>query len=381
MKILLAPDSFKECLTAVEVCEAMRRGIMGRLPLATVCCVPMADGGEGTVDVLRHTLSFKNVTVMARGPLQEKRKAVYGFDPQSGLAVIESASACGLALLSPEKRNPMITTTRGIGEMVKDALHRGARRILLTIGGVATVDGGTGMARALGYSFFDRSGQPLPEGGGSLSRLVHIEPPPDRLLEELEGATIEVACDVTNPLLGEHGAARTYGPQKGATPEMVEQLEVGLCRLALVMKNDLSSRPADLPGAGAAGGLGAGLMSFLGAKLLPGVNLILEMNKVEEKMACADLVLTGEGRTDSQTVHGKVCSGVAALAAKHGIPCVILAGELVEPLDELRNQGVVAAFSLSPGPEPLDEAIRHAGERLARMAGDISALYAKGNDR
>ncbi len=375
MKILLAPDSFKECLTASEVCTAMHRGILDRLPQASVVSVPMADGGEGTVEAIRRELPLEDVSLTVTGPMQEKVDVVYGLDPRSCTAVIESARACGLARVVPEARNPLVATTRGVGEMIRDALDRGAKRILLALGGVATVDGGTGLARALGFAFLDRAKRPLAEGGGALSDLAYIEIPRHR---PWDGVDIEALCDVTNPLVGDRGAARTYGPQKGATPAQVEVLETGLCRLAMVMARSLNARTAEAPGAGAAGGLGFGLAGFLGAMLVPGANRIMDLVGLEEAMASADLVITGEGRTDSQTAHGKVCSGVAALAAKGSVPCVILSGAVAGSTDAFLDLGVSAVFSISPGPESLETAIRLAPERLARTAGNIARLFAAG---
>lgn len=378
MKILLAPDSFKECLSATEVCTAMCRGILERFPRASVVSAPMADGGEGTVESIRRALPLEDVSLTVAGPMQDRVDAVYGLDPRSGTAVIESAGACGLARVAPEARDPLVATTRGVGEMVRDALDRGAKRILLALGGVATVDGGTGLAGALGFAFLDREKRPLAGGGGALSDLACIETPPHR---PWEGVEIEALCDVTNPLVGDRGAARTYGPQKGATPAQVEVLETGLCRLAEVMARSLGPRIAEAPGAGAAGGLGFGLAGFLGAKLVPGASRIMDLVGLEGAMAGADLVITGEGRTDSQTAHGKVCSHVASLAAEGGIPCVILSGAVKGSTDALLDLGATAVFSISPGPEALETAIRRAPERLARAAGNIAGLLAAGRGR
>jgi len=375
MKIVLAPDSFKECLTAAEACAAMREGILARVPGTEVVSVPMADGGEGTMAVLADAIPGEAVAVEVTGPLGDRVVAEYRFDAASRLAIVEGAQAFGLERIAREHRDPYRTTTRGFGELVRDALARGARRLFLTIGGSSTVEGGTGLARALGYAFLDENGTPIPEGGESLVRLARIEPPaPD--LRPWEDAEIDVGCDVTNPLLGPQGAARVFGPQKGATPEMVEHLEQGLARLAEVMVRDLGVDPANEPGAGAAGGLGAGLAAFVGARLRRGVDLVMEQIGLREKMAGADLVITGEGRTDGQSAAGKVCAGVGALAARCGIPCVVLSGTLEPPLDALFAEGVTAAFSICRGPETLEEALAHAGERLAAAAGNVAALLA-----
>ncbi len=378
MKIVLAPDSFKECLSAAAVCAALRQGIASALPSAEIVAAPMADGGEGTIAVLRDALPGNPVTLPVTGPSGQTIEAKYWYSDEAATAVIETAAACGLALIPPAKRNPRLTTTRGAGELIRDALARNAQRLLLTIGGSGTVDGGTGLARALGYEFLDRAGRPLPEGGGSLMDLATIKAP---AAQPWRGRRVEVACDVTNPLLGEAGAARVYGPQKGADPQMVIELEDGLARLAAVLERDLGLAVAELPGAGAAGGLGAGLAAFMGAKLLPGVELVLELIKLREKLRDADLVITGEGRTDSQTASGKVCAGVAAVARELGLPCVVLSGSVAGPLDPLYELGVTAAFGINPAGEPLAVSLPRAAERLRQAAARTVLSFTKGELR
>jgi len=335
----------------------------------------MADGGEGTMAALAAAIPGKTVALDVTGPLGDPVVGAYWFDAANRMAVIEGAQAVGLERIAREHRDPYRATTRGFGELIRDALDRGARRLVLTIGGSATVEGGTGLARALGYAFLDENGAPLPEGGESLVRLARLEPPASQL-RPWEDADIEVACDVTNPLLGEQGAARVFGPQKGATPEMVEHLEKGLARLAEVIVRDLGVDSTNEAGAGAAGGLGAGLAAFVGGRLRRGVDLVMEQIGLDEKMAGADLVITGEGRTDGQSPAGKVCAGVGGLAARNRIPCVVLSGALEPPLDALFARGITAAFSISAGPETLDAALARARERLAGAAGNIAALVA-----
>ena len=372
MKIVLAPDSFKDCLTASEVCAALTRGIYARVPEATVVTVPMADGGEGTMEALRHVMAGQPVTLDVAGPLGHPVEVHYGFDASSQLALIEAAQAAGLEQLPAAQRNPFHTTTYGVGEMLRDALSRGARHVIVTIGGTATVDGGTGLARALGYRFLDASGAALPEGGGSLVHLDRIIPPDKR---PWEAAEIEVACDVTNPLLGEHGAAKVFGPQKGAEPAMVDHLEAGLQRLAEVMASNLGTDPRDQVGAGAAGGLGAGLAGFARARLRRGVELVMERVGLAEALAGANLVITGEGRTDSQSAAGKVCAGVGRLAAAHHVPCVVLSGAVEGSMDALHAQGVTAVLSIAPGPQTLAQALETAADQLARTAGEVAAVF------
>lgn len=377
MRILLAPDSFKECLSAAEVCRALADGIAAVAPAAETLACPVADGGEGTAEVLASSLGGQFQTLATRQHLGEPLTAQWLWVPGRRLAVVECAAACGLALVPPERRDVRRASTRGVGELLAAALAAGPREILLTIGGSGTVDGGSGLARALGYRFLDAAGQDLPEGGGALARLARIVPPPARPWADVQ---IEVACDVDNPLLGPRGAVAVFAPQKGATPEQLPPLEAGLARLAECCWRDLGVAVAELPGAGAAGGLGAGAVAFLGARLRPGIELVLDCLGFAERLRDCDLVLTGEGRTDAQTAGGKVCAGVARAAAAARVPCVILSGALTGSAAELRALGATAAFSLAPGPRTLAEALAHAREDLGRTAGNVVALFAAGRD-
>ncbi len=366
MRIVLAPDSFKECLSADEVCGAMEEGILSVAPDAQVTSKPMADGGEGTLAVLTGAIEGIPVDLETRGPLGDKLMASYLYDAEQGVALIEAASTCGLMFLTPEQRNPMLTTTRGVGEMLADALKRGAREVLLTIGGSATADGGTGLARALGYRFLCEHGDDLAEGGGALSDLTYIYPPSGKPWLDCR---VRVLCDVQNPLLGLNGAARTFAPQKGADEKMVELLEMGLANLAAHMETDLGTNVRQVPGAGAAGGLGAGLAGFVNAELVPGADLVADMIGLSAAIADADLVITGEGRTDGQTECGKVCAGVARLAQEQKKQCVILSGAVEGDMQALYDLGVSSIQAISPTDIPLEDAIRDAKANLRVAAG------------
>lgn len=342
--------------------------------------MPVADGGEGWVETLVHALGGRFVTLRVTGPLGQPVEARYGLiDQEDGLtAVIEMAAASGLTLVPPERRDPRRTTTRGTGELMQDALDRGARRLLVGIGGSATNDGGAGMASALGARFLDRNDQELPPGGAALADLARVDL--SALDPRLAQAEVVVACDVDNPLTGERGAAAVYGPQKGATPAMVRELDAALAHFADVVESALGRRWRETPGAGAAGGLGFGLMAFAGSRLQPGIELALDTLQADRVLAGAGLAITAEGRLDRQTLHGKVPLGVARRASKHGVPVVALGGSLEplppEALEALRAAGIAAALPTLEEPCTLEEAmdpeqtrqrLERAGERLARL--------------
>ena len=372
MKVCIAPDSFKESLSASEVAEAIRRGVLKVAPGAQTVIVPMADGGEGTVRALVDATGGEFVRETVTGPLGGKVQADYGLLGEGETAVIEMAAASGLPLLPPDERNPMLTTTFGTGELIRSALDRGVKHIIVGIGGSATVDGGAGMAQALGAKLLDEKGEEIGFGGGELRRLERIDL--SGLAARVASVEVEVACDVTNPLTGPEGAARIYGPQKGATPEMVEALERNLAHLAHVIANDLGKDVCDLPGAGAAGGLGAGLVAFLGAKLRPGVEIVIEASGLREKMKGCHLVITGEGRLDEQSAFGKTIDGVAGVAKGLGIPVVAIAGSLGKGCEKVLGRGVSAYFSTVPGPGSLQEALTEAAEFLERTAEQVMRL-------
>ncbi|HHV62682.1 MAG TPA: glycerate kinase [Firmicutes bacterium] len=368
MVIVVAPDSFKGSLSAFEACLAIEEGIKKAVPDAMVIKVPMADGGEGTVQSLVDATGGELIWTDVTGPLGERTRAFWGLMGDGETAVIEMAAASGLPLVPPDKRNPLITTTYGTGELIRAALDRGCKKIIIGIGGSATNDGGAGMAQALGARLIDAEGLPIGFGGRELARLERID------ISEMErrvrdgGVEVVVACDVDNPLVGPRGASAVYGPQKGATPEMVEELDKALAHYAEVIERDLGKQVADLPGAGAAGGLGAGLVAFLGAALKPGVNIVIDAVGLEEHVKRADVVITGEGRMDFQSVYGKTPVGVAAVARRHGVPVIAIAGGLGEGFEAVYDHGIDAVLSMVNGPIGLDEAMAN-GRNLIRDAG------------
>ncbi|HTP51049.1 MAG TPA: glycerate kinase [Anaeromyxobacteraceae bacterium] len=360
MRVVVAPDSFKGSCSALSVAEAMGRGIRAVFPDAEVRMVPIADGGEGTVEALVAATKGRIVRRSVRGPLGEPVTAHWGVLGDGATAVIEMAAASGLPLVPKERRDPRVTTTYGTGELMLAALESGASTLIVGIGGSATNDGGTGMARALGVRFLDSSGNPIPEGGAALARLARIDR--SGMDRRAAASSILVACDVDNPLTGPRGASAVYGPQKGATPEMVQELDAALGHYAEVARAATGRDIATLPGAGAAGGLGAGLLFFTPARLRPGVEVVLEATRFDDIVKGADLVVTGEGRTDFQTAMGKAPVGVAAAAKRHGIPVICVSGGLSEGADEVLAKGIDALASVAPGPMTLEEAMRRVGE-------------------
>lgn len=362
MRFVLAPDSFKESMTAKAAAHAMEAGVKKVFPEAECVIVPMADGGEGTVESLvdgsNGTIVQKEVT----GPLGTMVTAEYGLLGDRKTAVIEMASASGLQIIRKEDRNPLITTTFGTGELIRDALDQGVNRILIGIGGSATNDGGVGMLQALGASFKDKDGNELPFGGGALHTLETIDL--ENLDPRLASVMIEVACDVTNPLIGENGASVIFGPQKGATVEMVQILDSNLTHYANVMKEYAGVDIADKEGAGAAGGLGAGLMAFLNAELKRGIELVIEYTDLETKMNGANFVFTGEGSIDGQTLFGKTPTGVAKLAKKKQIPVIAFAGKIGNGTEELYNQGFTAVIGILKEVTSLETALGSGRDNL-----------------
>jgi glycerate kinase len=365
MKILIAPDKFRGCLTAIEASQAMARGVRAAWPEAVVDVVPMADGGEGTVEALVTATSGTYHEAAVTGPLGERVRARFGLLGGKGeTAVIEMAAASGLWRVPADDRDPTRTTTRGTGELILAAIDAGARSIVLGIGGSATNDGGAGLAKALGYRLLDADGQMIGPGGGELERLDRIDPTARD--PRLDGVSIAVACDVDNPLCGPNGASSVYGPQKGATPAMVERLDRNLARLAAILHRDLGLDLRDLPGAGAAGGLGAGLVAFAGGSLRPGTPLVIDAVGLESRMHDARLCLTGEGALDASSAAGKVVVGVSRLAQSKGVPVVALAGTIGDGARAVLDQGVSAYFAISPRPMSLEESLAQAAENLER---------------
>jgi glycerate kinase len=371
VKIVVALDSFKGSLTAVQACDIVAQAIRSIVPGAQVVTKPMADGGEGTAAVLMAAAGGQWIGRTVMGPLPEMAvEAGFVWLPDNSTALVEMATASGLPLLRPEQRNPLTTTTYGTGQLIQAAIDYGANHVLLAIGGSATVDGGVGAAMALGWRFLTKEGQKIGIGGGQLRSIERMMPPP-----HLRNATVEVLCDVDNPLCGEHGGARVYGPQKGATPEMVEQLEAGLAHLARVVKEQLGRDIACLPGAGAAGGLAAGAVAFMNAGLVPGIDAIMSQTRLAEAVTGADWVITGEGSFDEQSLRGKVVSGVTRVARAAGAKVAVCAGQVRLEPGTYRQAGIEAAMAcMEPGME-LDYAIAHGAELLDCAARQFARDY------
>lgn len=372
MKVVLAPDSFKESMSAQQVAENLQAGLQIALPDAEFVCVPMADGGEGTARSLIDATGGRAVTTEVLDPLGRSIDARFGVLGGGGTAVLETAAASGLELLGPDERDPMRTSTYGTGQLLRAAADEDVETVLIGIGGSGTNDGGAGMLQALGGRLLDGAGRELPRGGGALKDLRHLDL--SGVPERVRGLNIVVACDVDNPLTGPTGAAHIFGPQKGATPAMIEELDAGLANLAAVIRSDLGLEVENVPGAGAAGGLGAGLMAFLGATLQRGIDIVIEHTGLEEHIAGADLVITGEGSIDQQTRFGKTPYGVARIAKKHGLPVIAIAGKVDHDARVLHEHGIDAIVPILHRPCTLAEAlaegpdnVRRTGETLGRM--------------
>ena len=372
MKIVIAPDSYKESLSALEVAQAVEAGFRQVFPDADYVLVPVADGGEGTVDAMVAATGGRKETVTVSGPLGEPVEAFYGLTGDGDTAVIEMAAASGLALVPPDRRNPLLTNSRGTGELIRAALDAGARRFILGIGGSATNDGGAGMVQALGARLLDLEGRELDGSGGDLARLERIDV--SALDPRLAECRIEVACDVDNPLTGARGASAVFGPQKGATPEMVQALDANLARLARIVGRDLGVAVDTVPGAGAAGGMGAAMLAFFGATLKPGIEIVTAAVDLDTQVRDADLVITGEGRIDFQTVHGKTPIGVARVAKRHGKPVIGIAGSLGAEVGVVHAHGIDAVFSVLGKPCTLDEALRDAAANVELTARNVAAV-------
>lgn len=356
-------DSFKGSLSSHEICEIARACFAEALPDWTLDCVPVADGGEGTVDCFLEALPGKRVTVAVQGPFGEPVEASYALfeTPDGPTAVIEMAAAAGLPLAEAAGRlDPCRASTYGVGQLMADALARGARHLVCGLGGSATNDGGCGCAAALGVRFLNERGEQFVPTGGTLDRIASIDVAPAR--ELLDGARVTGMCDITAPLFGEQGAARVYAPQKGADEQTVELLDSQLRTLGDAIERSLGASVSQAAGAGAAGGMGAGLMAFLGAELKPGIECVLDLVRFEERAQGASLVVTGEGRLDAQTLQGKVVAGVARRAAALGVPVVALAGSVEPGAEVLLDQGLTAAFSVCRGPMTLEASCERAGE-------------------
>ncbi|MET3576686.1 glycerate kinase [Bhargavaea ullalensis] len=375
MNILIAMDSFKGSVTSLEAGEAVAEGIRQADPSAVTQIIPLADGGEGTVEALVQATGGKLIQAEVTGPLGQPVTATYGHLGDARTAVIEIAEACGLTLVPESERNPLRTTTTGVGELILDAIKNGARSLIIGLGGSATNDAGIGMLQALGYRFLDVSGQDVPRGGAALGAIRSIDA--TAVHPSLKGINIQVACDVNNPLHGEQGAAHIYGPQKGADPEMVQLLDAGLKNFAEVVKEHFDLDVQSIPGAGAAGGLGAALAGLLGAELRSGIDLMLEAVNLNEHLKTADLVITGEGRLDAQSSMGKTAMGVAGLARERGVPCIALAGSVTEDAGALNQLGVTAFFSILSEPATLEEAMNpeRTKANLQQISRQLIRLY------
>lgn len=373
MKILVATNFFKGSLSAIEAAECIKRGVQKVNPSVDVEMIPIADGGDGTIQAIKHCSKYTEVISEVKGPLQSIVRAKWLILEQSGqkVAIIEGAQANGLSLLTPAQYDPLTTTSYGIGELMLEAARRGCTKIFVTIGGSSTNDGGLGILQALGASFTDSSGTELATGGGPIEALAAIDL--SRLALELKQVKLVVACDVDNPLCGPNGASAIYGPQKGAGPEMVNQLDRNLSHLADLVAQTTGKDLRDYPGVGAAGGIGFALKAVLGAELIPGFNLVAELSAMESKMQSVNLAITTEGRLDSQSLSGKAPYQVAQLAKKYGVPVIVIAGSVERNLD-LKNANITSAFSLVDGPMPLDDAMKDAALLLENVAQQIAGV-------
>jgi glycerate kinase len=377
MRLVLAPDSFKESLSARAAALAMERAVRRAIPGAETVLLPMADGGEGTMATLVFATGGRMHRAEVTGPLGSTVAARYGTLGDGATAMVEMAEASGLQLVSAEHRDPRATTTRGTGELIRHALERGARSLIVAIGGSATNDAGAGALQALGAGLFDEAGAPIGPGGGSLARLARIDL--GTLDPRLFGADLRVACDVANPLCGPDGASAVFGPQKGATPAMVAELDANLSRFAEVLRRDTGLDVRETPGAGAAGGLGAALLAC-GGRLVPGIELVLDAVAFDEKVLGAAAVLTGEGRIDSQTPRGKVIAGLVTRAKRAGVPVIAFAGSVEPGFESLYDRGLLSVHSILPRPVPLPEALASGEANLEAAVFAVARLLARWED-
>ena len=376
MKIVIAPDSFKDSLSAAGVAAAIAQGVRQALPDAELIEVPMADGGEGTMEAIMAACHGELRSLTVDGPLGESVQARWGWLPETRTAIIEMAEASGLQLLRRDQRDACVSSTFGTGQLIGAAVQAGAQRVVLAIGGSATNDAGTGMLRALGMQLFDAEGAELPRGGLALAQLGAVDV--SDLDPRLAKVRFEVAADVDNPLCGPHGASHIFGPQKGASPEQVLALDHALGHFADHSAKVLGEDVREVPGCGAAGGMGFAARAYLGASFRPGVEVVAELAGLAAAVKGADLVITGEGRFDAQTLRGKTPFGVARVAKAAGVPVVVIAGTLGEGYEAMYEHGVAAAFSLTRGPMTLEQACGGAAELLADRARDVARVWALG---
>lgn len=377
MKIVIAPDSFKGCMTAQQAAQAIAEGVRKAIPDAQLELVPMADGGEGTVQSLVDATGGSFITVTVTGPLGAPVEARYGLLGNGETAVIEMAAASGINFVDERTRNPLVTTTYGTGELVKDALSRGVTQIIVGLGGSATNDGGAGMAQALGVRLLDADGNELPFGGAALANLAAIDT--SHIDSRLQNVEMLLASDVTNPLTGERGASAVFGPQKGATPQMVQQLDAALHHYAQIIERDTGKSVENIPGAGAAGGLGAGFLAFTNAQMRSGISLVVEVTHLKERARDAAYCFTGEGGIDAQTHYGKTPMGVAQAVKESAPDCTViaLAGNVGEGTDVLYGDGIDAILGIVPGAVTLSDALAHGRENLERTAQNVARIIAR----
>jgi len=369
MKIVVCPGSFKECLSSANAARQIENGLKNSGLAAKIYVLPLSDGGLGTADIILKNVPGRRITLKVSGPLGKPVKASYALIEKGRTAVVEMSSAAGLDLIMSAKRNPLKTTTYGTGQLIKDALRRRCRKIIVGLGDSGTVDGGAGMASALGVKLLNSRGKSIGTGGGELAKIKKADV--SKIDKRLKRAIIIAACDVKNTLLGRQGSAAVYGPQKGATPVMVKNLEKGLANLARVIKKDLGRDVTLIPGGGAAGGLGAGLAAFLNAEIKSGFEIIADFLNLEKRIAGCDIVVTGEGKIDSQTFRGKTVTGVLKIAGKYGKPVICLAGAVEETTGA---EGNVSFFSIVPGVIPLKEALANASDNLFKTALNIGRI-------
>lgn len=355
MKVVVAIDSLKGSLSSLEAGEAIKSGVLKAMPEAEVCVRPLADGGEGTVEALALGMGGELKTVEVTGPLGEKVNCLYGILEESKTAIVEMSGAAGITLVSDELRNPLHTTTYGVGEVIKDAIANGCRHFIVGIGGSATNDGGIGMLQALGFGMLDKDGNQVPFGAKGIKEIVTITD--DQVIPELKECSFRIACDVTNPLCGERGCSAVYGPQKGATPEMVKEMDAWLADYAKLVSAKYEKADAEYPGTGAAGGMGFAFLAYTNAVLESGIKIILEETKLEDYVKDADIIITGEGRLDGQTAFGKAPIGVAKIAKKFDKTVLAFAGSVTKDAVVCNEHGIDAFFPILRRIQTLQEAM------------------------
>ncbi|MFQ6339445.1 glycerate kinase [Bacillus sp. AF62] len=373
MKVVIASDSYKESLKAIEVCEAIERGFRAIFPNAKYVKIPIGDGGEGTVESLVDATGGRIISISVTGPLRESVQAFYGVSKDKKTAFIEMAAASGLQHVPVEKRNPLITTTKGTGELILHALNQGAEYIILGLGGSATNDGGAGMLAALGVRFINDKGEVIDPSGGTLHSIVAIDF--SQMDPRLKGVKIEAACDVDNPLVGMQGVSFVFGRQKGANVEMMKELDENLKHYANILKRYVSSDVSEIPGAGAAGGMGAAVISVLKGDLRRGIEIVLDYTNFDKHIEDADLIITGEGRIDEQTAYGKAPVGVAGRAKRFSVPVIAIGGSVSSDYSAVYEKGIDAVFSITTRPMTLEEAYRVAEENIEMTTKNIATVW------